>query len=88
MRAVVIAATALIAGVTVWALGSCAHWLTAVAGAAITWLLGTGFLAHRWGELSWGSDDRGHLVVVALAAAVAILVSLRRRAAIADRQAV
>jgi hypothetical protein len=72
-------AWALVAAVTMWALASSAYWLTAVAGAGMSWLLGTGFLAHRTGDLSFGVDDRGHLAVFALAAVAAVLVSARGR---------
>jgi len=70
---------ALVAAVTVWALASSAFWLTPLAGAGMSWLLGTGFLAHRTGELSFTADDRGHLVVVAVAALAALLVCARAR---------
>jgi hypothetical protein len=73
------AAWALLAAVTVRSLASCAFWFTPVAGAALTWVLGTGFLAPRAGELGFGIDDREHLAVLALAALVALVVSARAR---------
>lgn len=77
-------AWAVLAVVTVLALTPVARLLSAAAGALLVWLLGTGFVAHRFGETTFDSSDRGHLAVVALAAAVAWAVS--RRAAAAHRR--
>jgi hypothetical protein len=73
------AAWAVLAAVTVWALTPGVRVVTAVAGAGLVWLLGTGFLTNRLGELSFGPIDRGHLAVLALAAVIALLVSRRAR---------
>lgn len=66
---------------TVVAMAPVARFLSALAGAGVTWLLGTGFESNRLGELTFGITDREHLVVALAAAAVALLVS-RRAAAV------
>ena len=67
----------------VWALVPAARPVTALVAAAVTWLLGDGFLSNRFGEVSFGARDRGHLAVLLLAAVIALLVS--RRAAAVNR---
>jgi hypothetical protein len=66
---------ALLAALTVAGLASSTSWLTPLAGAALGWLLGTGFLVHPTGELSFAVDDRGHLAVLAFAGLVALGIS-------------
>lgn len=68
---------------TVWVLVPVARVVTAAATVGVIWLLGTGFLSNRFGELSFGLRDRDHLAVLALASVVALLVS--RRAAAVSR---
>ena len=67
----------------VWALVPAARPVTALVAAAVTWLLGDGFLSNRFGEVSFGARDQGHLAVLLLAAVIALLVS--RRAAAVNR---
>jgi hypothetical protein len=76
-------AWAVLAVVTVAALTPAARIWSALTGAGVTWLLGTGFVSNRFGELSFGSSDRAHLVVMVVAALVAAGVS--RRAATVTR---
>ena len=68
---------------TVLALTPAARPVSAAAGAGVTWLIGTGFVVHRFGELSFDGGDQARLAVLALAGVVALLVS--RRAATVTR---
>jgi hypothetical protein len=68
------AAWAVVAVVTVWGLASSAFWATPFAGSGMSWLLATGFLTHRTGDLSFTASDRNHLSVLMLAALVALLI--------------
>jgi hypothetical protein len=72
-------AWAVVGVVTVWSLAASRSWVTPWVGAALAWFLGTGFLAHATGELSFGSDDRLHAALLGVAALVASLVSARAR---------
>jgi hypothetical protein len=56
---------------------------SALAGAGVTWLLGTGFVSNRLGELSFDNSDIGRLLVVTIAAVAALAIS--RRAATVTR---
>jgi len=75
-------AWALLGAVTVWALVPVARPATAAVAAVVAWLIGTGFLSNRLGELTFGPHDRESLALMLLAAGVALLVS-RRAAAVA-----
>jgi hypothetical protein len=74
-----VAAWAVLAVVTIWSLVPGAHLASAAAGALVTWLLGTGFVSNRLGDLSFTVQDREHLLVLALAAVVALTVNRRAR---------
>jgi hypothetical protein len=74
-------AWAILAVVLLLALTPAARAWPAVAGAGVTWLLGTGFLSNRLGELSFGRSDRGHLAVLVVAAVVAVAISRRAASA-------
>jgi len=54
-----------------------AHPLTALAAAAETWALGTGFAVHRYGELTFTWPDLGRLLAVS--AALLLVCALTRR---------
>jgi hypothetical protein len=75
-------AWAVLAAATVWALIPGGRLPTAVVGAGLAWLMGDGFLSHRFGEVAFGLLDQEHLAVLALAALVAVMVS-RRAATVA-----
>ncbi|HEY6795604.1 MAG TPA: hypothetical protein VI248_13075 [Kineosporiaceae bacterium] len=68
-------AWAVLAVITVLALVPAARISPALAGAGTTWLLGTGFVTNRFGELTLTDSDLGHLALMTLTAIVAVLVS-------------
>jgi hypothetical protein len=68
-------AWALLAVVTMWAMIPAARMLCVAAGAGLTWLIGTGFVTHRHGDLSFTPADQAHLIVLAVAAIVVLLVN-------------
>jgi hypothetical protein len=80
-------AWAVLAVLTLWALTPVAHAVSALAGAGVTWLLGTGFVEHPRGDLSFAAADRWHLAAMAAVAALALLLGHRARAARTARRA-
>jgi hypothetical protein len=79
-------AWAVLAVVTMWAVLS-ASLVTAFAAGVMTWLLGTGFVVHRLGDLSFTAGDRvrlGATVVLALGAAL-VAGSVRSSSMIAGK---
>ena len=69
-------AWAVLAVVTMWAVLSASS-VTAFAAGVMTWLLGTGFVVHRLGDLSFAAGDRVRLgVTVVLALGAALILSL------------
>ncbi|HEX2806403.1 MAG TPA: hypothetical protein VHN80_09575, partial [Kineosporiaceae bacterium] len=77
------AAWAVLVAVTMWAVLS-AGAVTACAAGVMTWLLGTGFVVHRLGDLSFTAGDRLRLGVTVVLAVAAALIG-RRAAARARR---
>lgn len=72
-------AWAVLVAVTVWAVLS-AGTATAFAAGVITWLLGTGFVVHRLGDLTFTASDRLRLCVTVLLALGAALIGRRATA--------
>lgn len=74
-------AWAMLAAAAVVTLSSSARALTALVGGALTWLLGTVFLADDLSEVSLGGPDATNLLLMLLSGALAAAVVLVRRRA-------
>ncbi len=70
----------LLAGVTAWSVIN-AHPLAAAAAGLETWLVGTGFDAHRFGQLTFTGTDRERLLAL-IAGAVCVAVGVGVRGAL------
>jgi hypothetical protein len=71
----------LLAAVTMWAMIPGANVLCAVIGAGLTWLIGTGFVVHRHGDLSFTTSDEAHLALLVFMAGLVLLINRRGRSA-------